>query len=75
MMFSPLAGIMLMILGASLMFMYGVATNFYDVPWFLKFLLPASYYIGSIFLGVGILFFFARERVWRCQRCLIIRKR
>lgn len=75
MVLSPLAGILLVILGAGLMSFYGLANNFYDVPWFLKFLLPASYYIGSIFVAVGVLFFFIRERVWRCQKCSLIAKR
>lgn len=75
MVLSPLAGILLGLLGAALMILYGMATVLYDVPWFLKFLLPASYYIGSIFVGVGILFFFIRERVWRCQKCMVVVKR
>ena len=75
MVISPVAGVLLIILGATLMFLYGLATIFYDVPWFLKFLLPASYYVGSIFVGVGIVFFFIRERVWKCQKCMMICKR
>ncbi len=75
MVFSPLAAFLLILLGAALMFCYGLATIFYDVPWFLKFLLPASYYVGSIFIGAGVVFFFIRERVWRCQKCMVIVKR
>jgi hypothetical protein len=61
--------------GAALMTFYGLATNFYQIPWFMKFALPAGYYIGSIFIGVGILFFFIREKVWDCPRCKDMRKR
>jgi hypothetical protein len=75
MILSPLAGIVVILLGAGLMTLYGLATNFYQTPWFLKFALPASYYVGSIFLGVGVLFFFIREKVWTCHRCKEIRKR
>ena len=49
------------------MTLYGLATDFYQPPWFVKFVLPAGYYVGSIFLGVGILFFFIREKVWTCH--------
>jgi len=63
------AGVCLLALGALLMGLYGVASNFYHTPWFLKFALPAAYYVGSLFVGVGILFFFIRERVWICRKC------
>jgi hypothetical protein len=75
MILSPLAGASLIVLGAALMTFYGLATNFYQIPWFMKFALPAGYYIGSIFIGVGILFFFIREKVWDCPRCKDMRKR
>lgn len=75
MILSPLAGFVVILLGAVLMTLYGLATNFYQPPWFVKFILPAGYYVGSIFLGVGILFFFIREKVWTCHRCKEIRKR
>ena len=75
MILSPSAGLMLLALGATLMTGYGMATNFYQTPWFLKFALPAVYYIGSIFVGVGLLFFFIREKVWKCNDCKEIRKR
>jgi hypothetical protein len=75
MILSPSAGLMLLALGAVLMTGYGTATNFYQTPWFLKFALPAVYYIGSIFIGVGLLFFFIREKVWKCNNCREIRKR
>jgi hypothetical protein len=69
------AGFALLILGSLLMFLYGLATNFYQVPWFATFALPAGYYIGSILVGVGILFFFIRERVWICPTCHEMSKR
>ncbi|MBI4965228.1 MAG: hypothetical protein HY913_18275 [Desulfomonile tiedjei] len=75
MILSPLAGASLVVLGALLMILYGLATNFYQPPWFITFALPAGYYVGSIFIGVGILFFFIREKVWNCPRCKEMRKR
>jgi hypothetical protein len=75
MILSPFAGLVLIALGALLMFFYGLATNFYQPPWFLKFVLPSSYYAGSIFITVGVLFFFIREKVWICHKCKEIRKR
>ncbi len=75
MILSPLSGFVLVVFGAILMTMYGLATNFYQPPWFMKFALPAAYYLGSIFIGVGTLFFFIREKVWTCPRCKEIRKR
>ena len=75
MILSPVAGIAVILLGAALMTSYGLATNFYQTPWFVKFVLPAGYYVGSIFIGVGVLFFFIREKVWSCHRCKEIRKR
>jgi TRAP-type C4-dicarboxylate transport system permease small subunit len=63
------AGIILIILGSFLMGGYGFFTNFYQAPWFVRFALPAMYYIGSILIGVGLLFFFIRENVWRCVDC------
>jgi hypothetical protein len=75
MILSPLAGLVVILLGAALMTSYGLATNFYQTPWFIKFVLPAGYYVGSIFVGVGVLFFFIREKVWTCHICKEIRKR
>lgn len=69
------SGFLLILLGALLMVLYGFATNFYDPPWFLKFALPAAYYVGSLFIGVGIIFFFVRERVWLCRDCRAVLKR
>jgi hypothetical protein len=68
-------GIALIVLGGVLMTAYGMATNFYQPPWYIKFALPAAYYVGSIFVGVGILFFFIREKVWNCHKCKVIEKR
>jgi len=75
MIFSPLAGLLLIMLGTLMMTFYGLATNFYQTPWFVKFILPALYYIGSIFIGIGTIFFFIREKVWKCDKCREIRKR
>lgn len=75
MILSPLSGTWLVMLGVVLMALYGLATNFYQTPWFVKFALPAGYYVGSIFIGVGILFFFIREKVWSCPRCKEVCKR
>jgi hypothetical protein len=75
MILSPFSAVVLTLLGFSLMVMYGLAVNFFQTPWYLKFSLPAMYYIGSIFLGVGVLFFFVRERVWKCPDCRSVRKR
>ncbi|MEW6532903.1 MAG: hypothetical protein AB1473_18885 [Thermodesulfobacteriota bacterium] len=75
MVLSPLAAIVLAVMGFALMTAYGLAINFYQTPWFLKFALPAMYYIGLIFIGVGTLFFFIRERVWRCHNCRELSKR
>jgi len=75
MVLSPLAAIVLVVMGLVLMVAYGLAVNFYQTPWFLKFALPAMYYIGLIFIGVGALFFFIRERVWRCHNCRELSKR
>lgn len=72
---SALSGSLLFGLGALLMVLYGLATNFYQTPWYVKFALPAAYYIGSIFLAVGVLFFFIRERVWTCPQCKNVDKR
>jgi TRAP-type C4-dicarboxylate transport system permease small subunit len=69
------AGIILIILGSFLMGGYGFFTNFYQAPWFVRFALPAMYYIGSILIGVGLLFFFIRENVWRCVDCKEMTKR
>jgi hypothetical protein len=69
------AGISLVMLGIVFMTSYGFATNFYHVPWFIKFALPAAYYIGSIFVAVGLLFFFIKEKTWKCERCGEISKR
>ncbi len=75
MLLSPASGLLVILLGTGLITYYGIATNFLQTPWFLKFILPACYYIGAIFLGVGILFFFLREKIWKCQNCKEIRKR
>ncbi len=72
---SGLYSLALMISGVLLMVFYGWATHFYQAPWLLKFALPAIYYIGSICIGVGFLFFFVRENVWRCMDCHEISKR
>lgn len=72
---SALSGFLLIVLGAGLMALYGFAINFFQVPWFATFALPAGYYIGSILVGVGILFFFIRERVWMCPNCQQVDKR
>jgi len=72
---SALSGFVLILLGAGLMVLYGLAINFFQVPWFATFALPAGYYIGSIFIGVGVVFFFIRERVWICSNCQQIDKR
>jgi len=75
MVISPLAALLLIVLGFVLMVAYGLVSNFYQAPWYMKFALPAVYYIGSIFIGVGILLFFIREKVWKCYSCREIRKR
>jgi len=75
MVLSPLAGLTLVTLGTLHMVFYGIITNFYQSPWFLKFVLPSIYYVGSIFIGVGVVFFFLRERVWICRECGELRKR
>lgn len=75
MILSPISGACLIIAGLVLMALYGLATNFYQPPWFMKFALPAAYYIGSIFIGVGVVFFFVREKVWCCPRCRDLCKR
>ncbi len=68
-------GASLSLMGILMMVFYGWATHFYQAPWLVKFALPAIYYIGSIFIGVGILFFFIRENVWKCMDCREISKR
>lgn len=75
MILSAPAGLALIIIGTLHMVLYGLATNFYQPPWFIKFVLPAGYYVGSIFIGVGVLFFFIRERIWLCKRCREMAKR
>lgn len=75
MVLSPVAGLILILLGAALMAAYGLALNFFQTPWFVEFALPAAYYVGSLFVGVGILFFFVRERIWKCGKCRLIHKR
>jgi len=75
MILSPLAGLLLLFTGSALMVLYGLSTNFYQTPWYARFLLPASYYIGSLFLGVGLLFFFIREKIWYCENCKELDKR
>ncbi len=75
MILSPFAGILLTLLGALVMIGYGYAVNYLQTPWDLKFALPAAYYVGSIFVGVGVLFFFIREKVWFCQGCKDVHKR
>ncbi|HMK36575.1 MAG TPA: hypothetical protein VK463_15990 [Desulfomonilaceae bacterium] len=69
------SGAALVTIGAFLMIAYGLATNFFQAPWYIKFALPAAYYVGSLFVGVGVLFFFIREKVWYCHRCKEIEKR
>lgn len=75
MMLSPMAAVFLILLGGALMGGYGLATNFYQTPWYIRFVLPALYYIGSIFLGIGTVFFFIREKIWYCRECKEINKR
>ncbi len=75
MLLSWVAGLAVILLGAILMALYGFLTNFYQPPWYLKFLLPAGYYVGSILIAVGILFFFIREKIWYCPSCKDMQKR
>jgi hypothetical protein len=75
MILSSLAAILLVGLGVGLMVGYGLATNFFQTPWYVRYALPASYYVGSLFVGVGILFFFIREKIWYCPKCKGIDKR
>ncbi len=75
MILSAPAGLGLIAVGALLMALHGFAINFYQPPWFLRYLLPAAYYVGSIMLGVGVIFFFIREKIWYCHRCGEIHKR
>ncbi len=75
MILSAPAGLGLIVLGALLMALHGLAINFYQPPWFLRYLLPAAYYVGSIMLCVGAIFFFIREKIWYCHRCGDIHKR
>jgi hypothetical protein len=75
MVLSAPAGLGLIVLGALLMALHGFVINFYQPPWFLRYLLPAAYYVGSIMLGVGAIFFFIREKIWYCHRCGEIQKR
>jgi hypothetical protein len=75
MVLSAPAGMGLIVVGALLMALHGFAINFYQPPWFLRYLLPAAYYVGSIMLGVGVIFFFIREKIWYCHRCGEIQKR
>lgn len=72
---SALAGIILILVGVLFMAAYGFFTNFYQAPWLVRFALPALYYIGSIFISVGAIFFFVRENIWRCVDCEEICKR
>jgi hypothetical protein len=73
--FSAIGAAALIVLGAALMSMYGLAINFFQVHWAVAFALPAAYYVGSLFVGVGVVFFFVRERVWYCPNCQHIDKR
>ena len=75
MILSPVPSLLLVVLGTLHMIAYGFATKIYEVPWFLKFVLPSIYYIGSIFIAFGVMFFFFRERVWQCQNCREVNKR
>ncbi len=75
MILSPVAGALLLFSGIVLMTCYGLAANFLPTPWYLKFSLPAVYYVGSIFVGVGMLFFFIREKIWFCPGCKDMHKR
>ncbi len=75
MVLSAVAAIFLIAVGALLMVGYGLATNFFQPPWYMRYALPASYYVGSLHVGVGILFFFIRERIWYCPECKAIDKR
>lgn len=75
MILSSVAATLLIALGALLMVLYGLALHFYQPAWYARFALPAAYYVGSIFVGVGILFFFIREKIWFCPACKEIDKR
>ncbi|MFH1116344.1 MAG: hypothetical protein V1792_20720 [Pseudomonadota bacterium] len=75
MVLSSAAAVFLLIFGASLMAAYGLAVNFLQTPWYIRYALPASYYVGSLHVGVAILFFFIRERIWYCPECKAIDKR
>ena len=75
MILSSIGGILLIAVGVALIVGYGLATNFFQTPWYIRYALPASYYVGSIFVAVGILFFFIRERIWYCPKCKAIDKR
>ncbi len=75
MVLSPLAGLILVTIGTLHMVLYGLFTNHYQAPWMLQFVLPSIYYVGSIFIGVGVVFSFIGGRVWRCKRCREIKQR
>ncbi len=69
------AGVVLILVGLLLMTAYGFFTNFYQAPWLMRFALPALYYIGSILIGFGFVFFFIWENIWRCVDCKEMAKR
>jgi hypothetical protein len=65
----------LVIVGLSFMTGYGVMNYLIQPPPYIKFGLPALYYIGSLLLGAGIMLFFIREKIWICEQCREFRKR
>lgn len=72
---SAIGAFVLVCLGAGLMALYGLAINFFQVPWYATFALPAAYYVGSLLVGVGIVLLFIRERIWYCPNCQQVDKR
>jgi hypothetical protein len=69
------SAVALVILGLSFMSAYGATRYLIQAPEYFKFALPALYYIGSLFLGSGIMFFFIREKIWVCEQCRDFTKR
>ncbi len=72
---SGMSGFSLLVLGAVLMAVYGLALHYTLAPSFIKFLLPAAYYMGAIFIAIGVVFIIIRERVWLCDNCKRLDKR
>jgi hypothetical protein len=75
MILSPLAAILLMIFGGGLVALYGLCIHYWRPAWYITYALPAMYYSGTMFMGVGMLFFFIREKIWYCRKCKEINKR